>query len=399
MRARMEPAIARRALLSMAVALTAAVVFVSADGWSGLGHVALGAVVAVFLLLDVELPGGGSVPLGHAFLMALAYAMPADEFGLVAGLALVLCLPVLAHRQGPERAAGRLLGFLLAAGAAGAVGAVIRWGLPAGTDPYAPRTALLGLLAGGVAYLVVDTLAGRRPVIWQLDVSLLCAAALLGMAYREGWWMLVFATLPLLMTRFSFQRYSVARRTYQQTIQALAIVPELAGHAPLGHGERTAAYAGALAAELGVTGADRDRIVIAARLHHIGHISVPECAADGSVEENPVGRAGADMLRETGFLAEVADLVQTVGRPAEPGDGVHAAIVRVATAFDELVLERPERVPGALALVASQQRDAVSQEAVEALRRLVADTGVVDAAIADGAPLTQAAAAARARTD
>jgi hypothetical protein len=403
--ARVDAAVLRGSMRSAAVALATAAVLAFVEGWSGVGHLTLAAVVAIGMLLDVDLPQGGSVPMGHALVMGLAYAMPSDEFALVTALGLLLCLPVLARRHGSDTAARRTFGFLLAASASGAVGAGFRWALPAGVDPYAPKAALLGLLLGGIGYLAVDllvslrhTTAERRSLAdWQVYVSLLCAAALLGMAYHEGWWMLLFAALPLLMTRFSFQRYSTARRTYQQTIQALAIVPELAGHAPLGHGERTAAYAGALATEMGVEGAARERLLTAARLHHIGHISIPEYGqGDDTADGGAVGRAGADMLRETGFLAPVADLVETVGRPPEPGeDDVAATIVRIATAFDELVLESPERGPGALALLASQHRDEGSQRAIAELRRLVtSDTSIVSGAIADGAPLTQAAAAA-----
>src|SRR2546426_2804021 len=135
------------------------------------------------------------------------------------------------------------------------------------------------------------------------------------MAYRYhdgGVWMAGMAAMPLLITRFSFERYAAARRTYHQTIQALGVVPEVAGLAVPGHGERTAVYAGAMADELGLGATDRERVVTAARLHHIGYICVddPEDPDGACLPSAEIAKVGASILRETIFLRDVARVVE-----------------------------------------------------------------------------------------
>src|SRR5205807_8744158 len=108
-------------------------------------------------------------------------------------------------------------------------------------------------------------------------LSLLCAAALLAVAYRrDGVWMALVAVIPLVLTRFAFERYAAAQAAYQQTIKALSIVPEVAGVTPLGHGERSAVYAVALARQLGLNNEAVERVATAARLHHIGYVTLDD---------------------------------------------------------------------------------------------------------------------------
>jgi hypothetical protein len=268
------------------------------------------------------------------------------------------------------------------------------------------RTVLLSILAGGVAYLAIDVLgraflspAEERPrarFAWPVYVALLCAAALLGMAYRLGPLTIAIAALPLFLTRFAFERLDLAHRTYHQTIQALSIVPELAGHALLGHGERTAIYAQAIGDELGLTPEQHERVATAARLHHIGYVSLG--GDDEPTHPAAVGRVSASILRETGFLADVAELVEAVSDPTHDAGRpptVEAAVVRVSRAFDDLVGNDPDRADGALALVASRQRDDVTASVVSALQDLCRSRPeLVDEAVSATAPLTAAAAVA-----
>src|SRR5581483_5793743 len=61
----------------------------------------------------------------------------------------------------------------------------------------------------------------------QVDVALLCAAALLAVAAaQKGPAAALVAAVPLLVIRYSFGRYAAARRTYEQAVRALSIVPE-----------------------------------------------------------------------------------------------------------------------------------------------------------------------------
>src|SRR5205823_7765667 len=129
----------------------------------------------------------------------------------------------------------------------------------------------------GVSFLAVDLASrnwrpmanGARTRLRQaapVYVSLLCGAGLIAVAYNEdGVWMAIVAGLPLVLTRFAFDRYAAAEEAYRQTIKALSIVPEVAGVTPLGHGERSAVYAVAMARELGLPDDATERVATAAR--------------------------------------------------------------------------------------------------------------------------------------
>ena len=63
-------------------------------GFDGMELAALTGVTAVSLLLDVHLPQGGSVPLGYAVLIALAYLLPGGDYLLVVLFSVLLALHV-----------------------------------------------------------------------------------------------------------------------------------------------------------------------------------------------------------------------------------------------------------------------------------------------------------------
>jgi hypothetical protein len=234
---------------------------------------------------------------------------------------------------------------------------------------------------------------------WPVHLSLLCAAGLIAVGYQQdGVWMAMVALLPLLLTRFAFDRYAAAQQAYRQTIKALSIVPEVAGVTPLGHGERSAVYAVALARRLGLTTEAVDRIATAARLHHIGYVTLddPQQATHSS-DRHLLSRLGGDILRETQFLADVGDLVESVHSADPRFRSREAAVLRVAASFDHLVGEDPGRARGAVEVVAAREVDAYDAAAVLALRWVLKeDPDVVQRAIASGAPLTEAAASSKA---
>jgi hypothetical protein len=193
-------------------------------------------------------------------------------------------------------------------------------------------------LTGG-AFLATDFVLRRRrgSQVWALYLTLLCAAALLAVAYERSPALSLVAVVPLLVTRYSFERFSRARQAYAQTTQALSLLPEVAGLTPLGHGERTAIYASALADELGFDPAAKARIATAARLHHIGYISLHE-PEERTEPPDPgaLGRVSGDLLRETGFLADLSELVEQAQEGSPPASGLDAAVIRVCSTLDDL---------------------------------------------------------------
>jgi hypothetical protein len=373
-------------------------------GVAGVGLVAVSGVVAASLLLEVRLPWGGSVPLGNAVVIALAVILHPADLVVVMSLGLVLTWLGQQRRMGPARAAAFLLWVAASAAAAAATTSVTSRlvdHIGVLTNASQARIVLLSVILAGAAYLAVDligrggVLAGRNDRLrageaLPVYIALVCAAALLAIAYRQrGWPTALIAAVPLLITRFSFERYSSARQTYRQTIKALSMVPEVAGLTPLGHGERTAVYAGAMAQSIGLEPEAIDKIVTASRLHHIGHISLHEPSErHAPPDPDELGRVGGEILRETGFLADVAETVESVhsGNTAVP---LPVAIVRVASTFDDLVGDDPSLAGDALVEVLARHSDGLERSVAIVLIQICdGNPALVEEARTSGAPLT-----------
>ena len=70
--------------------------------------------------------------------------------------------------------------------------------------------------------------------------SLLATGALFGLSYEAiGEWAFAVAVLPYAFTAGAFRRLSQTKGTYEQTLVALAQIPEVGGHTPIGHAART----------------------------------------------------------------------------------------------------------------------------------------------------------------
>lgn len=367
-------------------------------GFEALTMAGLGFLVAGTMLLAVQAPAG-PVPLGYAIVIALTAVLSGREFFPVVSLGLLLTVVPLVVRFGRGEAGSSVVRWGLASFVGGGMAAFTKY---LGAS-HSPRGTLLIVAVAGVSFLCVDLVTRN----WRLPptarrtnlrraapvyLSLLCAAGLIALASNHIW-MAIVAGLPLVLTRFAFDRYAAAEQAYRQTIKALSIVPEVAGVSPFGHGERSAVYAVALARELGLAEDAIERVATAARLHHIGYITLDDPDEAHGANQLLLARLGGDILRETEFLADVGDLVESVQNDAKMVTR-EAAVVRVATTFDDLVLEHPGRAQGALELIAFHHSGPYIAAAVLALRRVLEnDSTILDRAVASGAPLTEAAAA------
>ncbi|HUF33820.1 MAG TPA: hypothetical protein VMN58_11505 [Acidimicrobiales bacterium] len=370
-------------------------------------RVLVGVAVAlgVGLLVTVPVPWGGSVPIGFALAMAVPTTpLTLQEQGIVAVAALTIALAVTANRHDLAevgRVGSRLALALLAAGAA-----VFAF------DLVVPEATVLARAGAGILGLVaVDALVTRWVLVdgehlelksaAPVHLTLACAAALIAVATDQvGVAMAAVAGLPLLIARFSFLRYASATDTLGQTVQALGLVPELAGLSPLGHSERTACYADVVAGELGFDRATRQRIVTASRLHRLGAVPLDDStgeavpATDAADDHTTVAVQGASILRDVGFTSEVADLVESAkaGSLEGPAPSLEAAVVRVAVAFDMVVGDDPDLADRGLSLLTGVARDGATRRATAALFRLIADRpATVTDAIAAGDRFRQAA--------
>ena len=392
-----ERRIAAELLLMVAGAL---VLLGDIKGIDGLVVAAVGVLVGATLLVVVEAPVG-SVPLGYALAISVAALANAGTYFSVLALALLVTLPALVIRHGLEDAVRRAVRWLVAGCGCGLTVVGMRALVPGSSA----ELLLVHASVAGAVFLVVE-LVGRSVLptatappmhvreAWPVHISLLCAAGLITVAFEKDPWMATVALVPLLMTKFAFDRYAAAREAYQQTIKALSIVPEVAGVTPMGHGERSAVYAVALARQLGLTSDAIERVATAARLHHIGYVTLDNPEEARTYEDRMrLAKQGGDILRETEFLSDVGELVESVH--ALEITSREAAVVRIATSFDQLVLEDPARALGALQLINfNHSDDPYGAAAALVLRQVLEeDPAVVDRAIASGAPLIEAAAA------
>lgn len=351
------------------------------------------AALAGSLLVPIPVPWGGEVPLGLALAMALPALLPTGRLALVDVVALLVV--VLVRRTTLAR--DDLLRLVLRLASALVAGGLAAEALRAGD---AEPGVLLVATAASIAVLVAETawILRRRPGAparlrsgLPVYLTLACAAALFAVAVGEvGVAMAAVAALPLVVARVAFRRYAEATATLRQTVQALGLVPELAGLAALGHSERSAFYAAELADELGFDVPAIERIVTATRLHHLGAV--------GADEETPtptdIASRGARILRDSGFPGDVADLLEAAradGFGADSGD-LAAATIRIATAFDHALGEDPEGVNRSLALLSAVALDTNGRRAAAALlARVATHPRLVDDAIAAGARFRDAA--------
>lgn len=179
-------------------------------------------------------------------------------------------------------------------------------------------------------------------------ISLVATGALFGLAFGTiGWGALVLAALPYAFAHSAFRRFEQAKTTYRQTIQALAQIPEVGGHTDPGHARRTADLSVAIATDMGLRPGEVEFTEYAAYLHDIGRVSLNEPSVlRMGFTENDIARWGAEIVGETAYLSDVADVVGRQYEPFRtPGDGgdpdlpVAAKIVKVASAYDESSVE------------------------------------------------------------
>ena len=158
---------------------------------------------------------------------------------------------------------------------------------------------------------------------------------------------------PLVLTQFAVRRQSVIRRTYRQTIRALSRLTELGGYTRAGHASRVAELSTAMGHELGMSERDVRHLEYAALLHDIGQVSLTEPIPGGAtvlaapVDQRRIARDGAEIVRETGVLEDVAVILEAQTTPyvqvRELGADLplSSRIIKVCNAYDDLAGPNP----------------------------------------------------------
>ncbi|MDO8885804.1 MAG: HD domain-containing protein [Candidatus Oleimmundimicrobium sp.] len=172
-----------------------------------------------------------------------------------------------------------------------------------------------------------------------------------------GIWSIVLFFLPLLVTRHSFNLFLDIRKTYNNTIKALASIIEAQDPLKRGHAERVADISVDMAKMMGIRGKDLEIINNAALLHDIGSIGVDEESLDSlldkvtSKNEGEVMHAkiGADILEQVDYLKGCSDIVKKHHVPYRSENKrsksrefvpLAARIINVVSYYDELTQTR-----------------------------------------------------------
>lgn len=348
--------------------------------------IAFGGFILIGEIVRINLPGDReAAPLGAAG--ALAYAMLATYAGtdttydiwqvvtLTAAAAILGALPHVAAGRSPraDEVARRVLTAALAA-------AAFRPLYDAGHGPLADRPSwvlalvmagivvLTGLLDASVAALVradrnrapyLSSLRDELRALLGLGSAIGATGVLIALAAQVmGWWAIPVFCVPLLLTQFSFRRYAAIRATYLQTIRSLSRVTEVGGYTESGHARRVSEISVAVGRELGLSEEELLELEYAALMHDLGQLSLTEPIPGGATvmvdpgEQRRIAEMGAEVIRETGVLDEVADIIERQAdpyrRPREHADGslpVASRIIKAANAYDDMVGDSAEYGP------------------------------------------------------
>ncbi len=335
--------------------------------------IAFGLYIAFGELLRLALPGGReAAPI--AMSAALSYAMVLQIAGQsnqspVNGGALqvvIVAAAGMALGSLPHIAAGRRAGItgmsarlVAVACVAGLFSPISRYLTGSAWIAFAVMVilAMLGWLIETVISAIIRaddlrarysvTLSDELRVQWRLGLAVGMAAIItvfgaevMGLAELA-----VFAG-PLLVIQFAFRRYAGIRATYLQTVRALAQVTEVGGYVESGHSRRVSRLALAIGRELGMPEPDLLNLEYAALMHDIGQLSLVEPIPGGATllvspaDARRIAEFGAEVIRQTGVLDTVAELVRWQWLPAFGGlktPPLGSKVIRAANAFDDLV--------------------------------------------------------------
>ena len=196
--------------------------------------------------------------------------------------------------------------------------------------------------------------------------------------------LLVF-TAPILVTQFAFRKYALVHATYLQTVRALSRVAEVGGYVETGHARRVARLSIGMGRELGQAEPELLELEYAALMHDIGQLSLRDPIPGGATvlaspaEQRRIAELGAAVIKQTGVLDRVAEIVRRqcdpyrVGRDAHPAPPLASRIIKVANAYDDLVGDSTDRDRSA-AVLERLRLDSTSEydpAVVEALGRVV----------------------------
>ena len=366
-----------RFAMVVSLGLAAAAVAELVDpGGSATVLVALGAAIVAGELFVLQPGERAPLPLSYAVILVLLRAGSPAEFMVTVFAAELVAFVLRSELTAWDRV------WVTARRLGAAVGALCVYQLVdeamRGADS---RWVLLLALAGaGITEIVVDDLLqvvrARRFYLSthgrSADLALVTSGVLMSVVFEgidghdgAGLAGVLFLSIPLLAAWYSFERLDSIRRTYEQTIGALSVVPELAGLVREGHAERVADLSVRLGAELGLSSHDLEYLRAAALLHHLGHLCLDDPEVRGrAIEPSEVTDKGAEILRQTEYLRPAGDLL------ASDTASVGSQILRVASVYDELTAGDPAFSDAAIEALYSGPGYVYDSRVLDALERV-----------------------------
>jgi len=342
----------RSEIYRLAVGLAAAALFAatfsrlgaSAPDWWIVAALALGGLLAMQFPLHVSLSEKVSVATAVFFaaVLLLPVAQAAALVGAISGIdiAVAAARRVLAKREKPPVGPVSLSIFFnaaqlyLSAWSAGlillAAGVSARGGISSARDA-------LALIAAAVAFYVtnhtlVATAVGlatsRHPlaivrtaqkvVLGQFAI-LYVIGAIAAYAAARWPWLPVLAVLPSVLAYHSLRQRIEIRREAMRAMERMADEVDRRDPYTFQHSQRVAIYAHAISRKLGLSGPEVEMVELAAKVHDIGKIRVPDAVllkpGKLTTDERRVmethPRLGFDILRPFSEYAKVLDLVLT----------------------------------------------------------------------------------------
>lgn len=343
----------------------------------GGGPVPLEPLVVLALLgvfaenLGVRLPGSANISAG--FMIEIAAVLVFRERGglvgpLLVGMCCGLYLPQLRDRDWR-----RILFNVGNFGFSTLAAAGIFWALPRSLI-HSPAQLLVASVGATCAFFIVNdalvataiSISERRrfsEVVRDLRMSTLQSypfavlGIFMGRLYIEfGAVIMPLFVVPILVARETFASYLALKRSHDDTVRILIGALEAKDRYTAGHAERVARYAHYIGLELGLSPRRLERLRLAALMHDVGKLVVPNHLLNkpGKLTAEEFARVrqhetvSVEILTRIDFLAPVAPSAVsdfTRFRPVsdKTGQPIEPHIVAVADAFDAMTSTRSYR--------------------------------------------------------
>ncbi|NTU70577.1 MAG: HD domain-containing protein [Coriobacteriia bacterium] len=307
--------------------------------------------LVVLDLFDISLPRGDSVGVAGALAAASLVVLGPAQGAVLVGISAVGVHLLRRGLSQPLRLVGVLISRIAGIVAAASVLAVGASVLPPlalyGIVPAAflmveiiTAQAVTGVVSSrSFLRLVRGNIRSQAPLLaaqWSASVLLL-------LTYNGmGGWSLIPVVALLLLMRQSYALFLDIRETYRTTVEVLVEAAENQDARRVGHADRTAMMARAIAGRLGLGAAMVERISYAALLHDLGTLS--DRPQDGP---DPVSRSmsSADVVHGVEFFRDVEPILRACDGPEGAANAVESdltAAMIVALASDIDMAFHPE---------------------------------------------------------